>query len=78
MPFKIYAGFESLLIGVRGIDRNNNASCTEKNEKYIPCWCPCKVVCVDNRFNKSAVTEEKMQSIDLLKQFLKTMLIGKK
>ena len=44
MPFKIYAGFESLLIGVRGSDRNNNASYTEKNEKYIPCWFPYKVV----------------------------------
>ena len=50
----------------------------KKNLKYIPCSFPYKVACADDRFNKPVVTEEKMQSIDLLKQFLKTMFIGKK
>ena len=59
LPLKIYADFECLLIGVRGSDRNNNALYTEKNQKYIPCSFPYKVVCVGDRFNKPAVTEEK-------------------
>ena len=44
MLFEIYADFESLLKGVRGSNKNNNASSTEKNQKYIPCSFPCKVV----------------------------------
>ena len=44
MLFKIYADFESLLKEVRGSDRNNNASSTEKNQKYIPCSFSYKVV----------------------------------
>ena len=36
VSFKIYVDFESVLKGVRGSDRNNNTSCTEKYQKSIP------------------------------------------
>ena len=37
VPFKIYADFETFLKRVRGSDRNNNTSYTEKYQKHIPC-----------------------------------------
>ena len=79
MPFKIYADFESLLKAVSGGDIKNNTLNTEKYQTHIPCSFAYKAVCVDDKFNKPVVLHRgKMQSIDLLKQFLKSMIIVKK
>ena len=79
VPFKIYADFESLLKGVRGSDKKNNTSYTEKYQKYVPCSFAYKFVCVDDKFSKPVVLYRgKTQSIDSLKQFLKSMIIAKK
>ena len=78
VPFKVYADFESLLKEVQSNDRNNNTSHTGKYQKHIFCSCTYKVVCIDDRFNNAvSFTEEKLQSIDLLEQFLKSMIIAK-
>ena len=54
-PLKIYAGFESVLKGYGGSDRNNNTSYTEKYQKHIPCSFAYKIVCVDYKFSKAVV-----------------------
>ena len=79
VPFKIYAGFESLLKRYGGSDRNNNTSYTEKYQKHIPCSFAYKVICVDDKFSKAIfLYRGKMQISGLLKQFLKGMIIAKK
>ena len=79
VPFKIYADFESVLKRVKSNDRNSNTSYTEKYQKHIPCSFAYKVVCIDDKFSKPVVLYRgKMQFIDLLKQFLKSMIIVKK
>ena len=42
-PFKIYAGFESLLRGVQSSDKNNS-SYIEKYQDHIPCSFSYKIV----------------------------------
>ena len=75
VPFKIYADFECLLKGVKKSDRNNS-SYTEKYQDHIPCSFAYKVVCVDNKFSKKVMLYRgKMQLVDSLKQFLKSMII---
>ena len=84
MPFKIFADFECNFKRVRGCDRNDNTSYTEKYQPHIPCSFAYKIVCVTNKpvnqFSKPVVfyREKKMQFIDLLKQFLKSMIIAEK
>ena len=79
VPFKIYADFESVLKRVKSNDRNSNTSYTEKYQKHIPCSFAYKVVCIDDKFSKPVVLYRgKMQFIDSLKQFLKSMIIVKK
>ena len=78
VPFKISADFECLLKGVQGSDKNNG-SYTEKYQTHIPCSFAYQVACVDNKFNKGVVLYRgKMLVTDLLKQFLKSMIIVKK
>ena len=78
VPFKTYAGFESLLKGVQSNDKNNS-SYTKKYQDHIPCSFACKVVCIDDKFSKKVVVyRRKMQFIDLLNQFLKKEVIVKK
>ena len=51
---------------------------TLKCQDHIACSFAWKVVCVDNRFSKKVVlTAERMLFTDLLKQFLKSMIIAK-
>ena len=71
--------FESLLKGVRSSDRTNNTSYTERYQKHIPCSFAIKLcVLMVNLINQLFFKEEKMQSIDLLKQFLKKVIIAEK
>ena len=78
MPFRIYVDLESLLKGVQR-DKGSNASYTKKYQAHIPCSSAHKVVCIADKFSKLLFfTEEKMQSIHLLKQFLMSMIIVKK
>ena len=51
MSFKIYADFESL---VQRINKDNNASYTEKYQEQIPCSFVYKIW-LDDRFNKITV-----------------------
>ena len=46
-------------------------------QDHIPCSFAHKVVCIDDRFSKS-ITQEKMQSTNFLKQFLKKINIVKR
>ena len=68
VSFKNYVDFICNLRGVRGSDRKNNASCTEKYQAHIPCSFPYKLfVLIINLANQFFFMEEKMQSINLLK-----------
>ena len=76
MPFKIYADFECNVKGVKSNDKNN-ASYTKKHQYHIPYSFAYKIVSIDDKpVNQLFFTEEKMQSINILKQFLK--IIAKK
>ena len=78
-PYKFYVNFGSLLQGVQSNDKNNNTSYTKKYQKNIPCSFAYKVVCVIiNLVNQLFFTEEKMQQLNLLKEFLKCTVIAKK
>ena len=68
---EIYANFEFLLKGVRGIDRNNNTSYTEKYQKHIFRSFTYKVVCVDDRIRKSVVF---YTVINATNRFIETIL----
>ena len=83
--FEIYVDFESPLKGVRGNDKNNSASYTEKSQNYIPCSFAYKVVCVNDRFNKPLVLyrgksgihrfiKEVLQEYDYCKNIIKKTL----
>ena len=76
--FKIYADFKCLLKGVQSSDKNNS-SYTEKYQDHTPYSFTYKVLCVDKKISKKVVLYRgKMQFIDSLKQFLKSMIIVKK
>ena len=55
MPFNIYAGFQSVLGGVRCSSGNNNTSYTEKYQENIPCSFAYKVFFIDDKFSKLVV-----------------------
>ena len=68
------------MIGDRVSDRNNNTSYTEKYQKHkhIPCSFAYKVVCIDYKFSKPfSLYRRKTESINLLKQFLQSMITSK-
>ena len=77
IPFKIYAHFESVLKEVKSNDRHKSTSNTKKYHDHIPFSFGYKVVCIRDKFSKQFVfhRREKMQSIGLLKQFLKIMIM---
>ena len=78
MPLKIYADFEHNVKGVMCND-SDNASHNEKYQAHILCIFAYKVVCVHNKFSKPvALYRGKMQFIDLLKLFLKSIIVPKK
>ena len=81
VPFKTFecsADFECLLKGVKSSDKNNG-SYNEKYQHHIPCSFAYKVPCVDNKFSKKVVLYRgKMMFTDLLKQFLKSLIIVQK
>ena len=74
----MYADFQSLLKGVRDSDKENNTTYTEKSQKHIPCSFAYIAECFDDKFSKQVVLfSRKMQSISLLNQFFKSMIIAK-
>ena len=75
IPFTIYADFECLLKGVQSIDRNNNTLKNIKITFFVVLLIKLFVLII-NSVKKLFFTEEKMQSIDSLKQFLKSMIIA--
>ena len=79
VTFKIYVDFASLFTKLQINDRDKSISYTEKYQDHIPCSFAYKVECIDDKFSKpAALYIEKMQSISLLKPFLKNMIIAKK
>ena len=50
---------------------------TLKNIKNIPCSFAYKIVCVDDKFSKPDLQRKRMQSINLLKKFWKSIIIVK-
>ena len=67
--------------GVQSNDRNNNTSYTKKYQGHSPNSFAYKAVCIDGKFSNQVVEvciEVRMQFIDLLKEFLKSMIIAKK
>ena len=79
VPFRIYADFECLLKGVKSSHTKIMAH-TQKNIKitFLVVLLTKVFVLIINLVRNLFFTEEKMQSIDLLKQFLKSMIIVKK
>ena len=77
--FKIYADFECILrptSSKRVKSSDKNGSYTEKYQDHIPCSFADKVACVDNKLLKMLLcTEEKILLTNLLKQFLRSMII---
>ena len=67
---------------MKWIKRNNwkdNASYTEKYQDHIPCSLPTKLfILMIDLANQLFFTEEKMKSINSLRQFLKNVIIAKK
>ena len=79
MPFTIYADFESLLKGVRGNDKKIKLH-TLKNVKHtlLAVLPTNSFALMMNLVNQLFFKGENTQSIDLLKHFLKNMIIAKK
>ena len=80
MPFKIYVDFESLLERVRGSDKKHNTlQYTLENfrKAFLTVLLTKLFVLMINLESQLFFTEEKMQFIDSLKQFLKSMIITK-
>ena len=70
-PFKIFADFESILKGVKNNDKNSNASYTKSISHIFFVVLLTKLfVLIINLINQLFLTEEKIQSRNLLKQFL--------
>ena len=76
VPFKIYADFECILKEIKSSDKING-SYTEKYHNHIPCSTKLFVLII-NLAKTFFFTEEKMLFTDLLKHFLKSMVIVKK
>ena len=72
VQFKMYADFECNLESYEG-------SYSKKSQDHISCSFAYKVVCVDDKFNKTVVVfRVKMLLMDLLKQLLKSLNTVKK
>ena len=77
VPFKIYADFESILKRIHSDDTNNNASYTKKHIFLAVLLTKLYVLIIDLA-SQLVFTGEKLHSTNLLKQFLKKMIIAKK
>ena len=70
VSFKVYADFECNSTGVESYED----SYTNKYQDHVPCSFAYKVVSIDDRFTKPIVVlEVKMQLMNLLKQFLRSI-----
>ena len=79
MPFKIYADFKSNVKKVKCSYRGENTSYTEKYQYHIPRSFAYKVVMLMiTLLSQLFFIEVKMQSINSLMQFLKSMIIAGK
>ena len=79
VAFKIYADFESVLKGVQSNDNDNNASYTKNIRNVFLAVLLTKLyILMITLASQLIFTEEKIQSINLLKQFLKKMNITKR
>ena len=81
IPFKIYVDFESVLKEIKSSDRKNNTLYTENKNirNTFLAVLPAKLlVLMINLVNQLFFTGKQVQSIDLLKQFLKSIIIAKK
>ena len=78
VPFKIYVDFESILKWIKRNNRKNDTLCTEKYQDHIPCSFAYMYVLMIDLASQFFFTVEKMQSIYLLKEFLKSVIIAKK
>ena len=54
-PFKIYPDFECIVKRVKGKDKNNDTSYTEKDQDHIPFSFSDKLECIDDKFSKPIV-----------------------
>ena len=75
VPFKIYADFECILKGLKNSDKI--MALTQKNMKivFLAVLLTKLHVLIINSVKKSFCTEEKMKLVDLLKKYLKSMII---
>ena len=48
----IFSEIEGILVLEDNVTQNPNGSCTNKYQKRVACSYGCKLVCVDNKFNK--------------------------
>ena len=74
VPFKIYADFKCNLRGVKSYE----GSYTKKYQDHIPCSFAYKVVLMIGLLSQLLFTEVKMQLMNLLKQFLRSINIAEK
>ena len=78
-PFKICTDFESFLKGVRGSDRNKSTLYTQNiTNEFLAVLLIKLFALMINLVHKLFFTKEKMQSLNLLKQFLKNIIIANK
>ena len=76
VPFKIYDDCECNL---RSVECYKGSYTQKKYQYQVPCSFAHKIVCVDDRFTKRIVfIELKMQLINLLKHFLRSISIAEK
>ena len=77
--FKIYADFESFLKRVRGSGKKIILYTMKNIKNTFLAVLPTKLLALMiNLVNQLFFTEGKIQSIDLFKQFMKSMIIAKK
>ena len=78
VPFRIYAYFEVVLKGVQSSDQNKVHTMKNIKIKFFVVFLTKLFVLIINLAKKLFFTEKKMQFIDSLKQFLKSIIIVKK
>ena len=53
LPFIVYTDFESILVPINNGKQNPEKSHANKYQKHIVCSCGYKLLCVDDKFNKT-------------------------
>ena len=75
VPFKFYGDFECNLNSTESCQD----SCSKKHKDHVPCSFAYKLVHVDNKFRKPiVVSRDENVLLNLLKQFLRSMITVKK